>query len=88
MQITLNLPDEYLKQVTGTHNTGPGMKDVISSITFITYEKTTNKETTYGPYGNSDSGTPFASPDVGQIVGLFGRSGESLDQIGMICFPK
>jgi len=84
VQIPLNSPDECLVQVKGTHGSAEGWEDLILSIQFIT-----NKKKTYGPYGNPGSGTPFASsPNAGHIVGLFGRSGAFLDQIGVICFPN
>lgn len=81
MQIPLNFPDEYLVQVKGTHGPAHGVQDLVLSLEFITNKKT------YGPYGNSSRGTPFATSNKGRIVGLFGRSGDLLDQISAIVAP-
>jgi hypothetical protein len=80
MQINLNA-GEYVVQVLGTHGQGANVADLIRSLKFIT------NKTTYGPYGNPSGGTSFASYREGRVVGFFGRSGDLLDQLGVIVAP-
>lgn len=80
----LKYPDEYLVQVKGTYGKASGVQDLVLSLEFVT-----NTGTTYGPYGSKD-GTPFETNPIEpgtRIVGLFGRSGNLLDQIGAIVAP-
>jgi len=69
--------NEYLVQVKGTVGNINGSDDVVTSLTFVTNEKS------YGPYGNVQ-GHGFESSPHGRVVGFFGKSGSHLDQVGVI----
>ncbi|CAM0949295.1 unnamed protein product [Alopecurus aequalis] len=70
-------PSEYIKEFSGT--TGYHENHlVVSSLKFVTSYRT------YGPFGRMQ-GDDFKSPipNNGIVVGFFGRSGASLDAIGV-----
>jgi len=76
LQISLKDTNSYLVQIKGTFGKVASTIS-ITSLTFITSKRT------YGPFG-STRGTHFQSYQHGKIVGFFGRSSTSIDQLGVI----
>ncbi len=79
MQVRFNYPDEYLQQIEGFSGIMPAVIGRGTGITSLIF-KTNIK--TYGPYGKPGGETHFKS-GIGKIVGVWGRSGWGLDQIGV-----
>ena len=75
---------EVVKEIYGA--TGDyGGHTVVTSLTIVTNVKT------YGPYGKQSAGhTTFhiAAPNNHIIVGLYGRVGDVVDQIGAYMCPN
>jgi len=76
VQISLKDTDSYLVQVKGTFGKVAGTIS-ITSLTFVTSKRT------YGPFGSA-RGTHFQSYQHGKVVGFFGKSSTSIDQLGVI----
>jgi len=75
-QISFASAGEYLTEIKGSYAHVSGI-EIITSLSF-----TSNKRT-YGPFG-LETGTAFQSPSGKRIVGLYGRAGTYVDQIGVV----
>lgn len=76
VQISFNRPEEYLTQVKGTAGKVSGI-EIITSLTFISNKRS------FGPYGEVAGYSFETSPDR-EVTGFIGRSGDFIDQIGII----
>lgn len=75
-KVSLNFPEEFLVQVTGTYGPIPDKKtEGVTSLSFVTSKQA------YGPFG-VPSGHEFHTPTTG-VVGFFGKAGARLDQLGV-----
>lgn len=82
LQILIDYPDEYLTNISGTIGQFGG-STVVMSLCFRT------NQIRYGPYGNSDKGTPFSYDGKdGMIIGFYGRFGQYINAIGIYVIPK
>jgi hypothetical protein len=79
VQIKLNYPSEYLRQIEGSYGEVPFHEGLhLIGITSITFKSNLRL---YGPYGRRGEDT-FES-ESGKIVGFWGGSGKYLDNIGV-----
>lgn len=78
-ECNLNYPEEFVTKLSGYFERfipSPEFGFVIKSLTFHTNQRK------FGPCG-PERGTYFETDVIGKIVGLFGRSGDLLDSIGV-----
>jgi len=73
--VVLKAPEEHIICIKGTLGSILGHK-VITSLTFI------SNKAIYGPYGVVE-GEEFISSGLGKVVGIFGRAGSYIDQLGV-----
>ncbi|XP_076927771.1 horcolin-like [Bidens hawaiensis] len=79
---TLNFADdEDIVEVKGTFGALYHMT-VITSLTFVTNKKV------YGPFGRLTSNVLGSFETKGRFEGFFGRSGDVIDSLGAVLFPK
>ncbi|CAM6027562.1 unnamed protein product, partial [Sphagnum balticum] len=79
--VPFNYPDEYLQQIEGFSGIIPGEvvgNNPVTGITSITFKSNIQS---YGPYGTG--GGKYFTSGIGKIVGFWGKSGWTLDQIGV-----
>ena len=70
--------DEYISGVEGRSGT------LVDQLTFHT-----NKGRTFGPYGGTGGNAfNFDLPKDARLVGFYGRSGQAIDQIGLVYATK
>jgi len=74
-------PHEFLTQIEGYYGV-TRVGNAIPAVTAITFH--TNLKKVHGPYGGGKEPnfTHFQS-SVGKIVGIFGRTGNVVDQLGV-----
>jgi len=80
-EVRFNYPDEYLQQIEGFSGIIPGEvvgNNPVTGITSITFKSNIQS---YGPYGTG--GEIYFTSGIGKIVGFWGKSGWTLDQIGV-----
>ncbi|KAL7618750.1 hypothetical protein Lser_V15G00701 [Lactuca serriola] len=83
--ICIDYPNEYLTSISGTIDNSGGSfsPPMLMSLSFHT------NQIRYGPYGNSDKGTPFSYDGKdGMIIGFYGRFGQYINAIGIYVIPK
>ncbi|CAH1442812.1 unnamed protein product [Lactuca virosa] len=79
------IQNEYLTSISGTIDNSGGSysSPMLMSLSFHT------NQIRYGPYGNSDKGTPFSYDGKdGMIIGFYGRFGQYINAIGIYVIPK